>query len=271
MDIILKAIILGIVEGITEFLPISSTGHLIIVNQFIDFTGEFAKMFDIVIQLGAILSVIVYFWKRLYPFAPSLSVDQKREVWNTWKKAIVGTVPALVIGGTLGRRIEDSLFNPITVATALLIGGILLLVVERRKTSHTIPTVTSMKYSTVFFIGLFQCLAMVPGTSRAAATIVGAMLLGASRPAAAEFSFFLAIPTMVAASGYSLLKHGTTVTSSEWVALVVGFSVSFFVAWGVISFLMNYIQKHKIKIFAWYRIALAVLIVVLLSAKMISF
>ncbi len=271
MDIIFKAIILGIVEGVTEFLPISSTGHLIIVNKFIDFTGEFAGMFDIVIQLGAILSVIVYFWNRLYPFAPSLSVGQRSEVWDTWKKAIAGTLPALLIGGTFGKKIEEYLFNPVTVALALLIGGILLIVVERRKESDTIPTVSALKYSTVVMIGLFQCLAMIPGTSRAAATIVGAMLLGASRPAAAEFSFFLAIPTMGAASSYSFLKHGTTVSSSEWAALAVGFGVSFFVAWGVIAIFMNYIRKHNFNLFAYYRIALAIVIAVLLSVEIISY
>ncbi len=270
MDLILKAIILGIVEGVTEFLPISSTGHLIIVNQFIDFTGDFARMFDIVIQLGAILSVIVYFWTRLYPFSSALSVEQKKEVWDIWKKAVAGVVPALLIGGTFGRRIEEYLFNPITVGLALLVGGILLIIVERRKTASTIQTVNALRYSTVVFIGLFQCLAMIPGTSRAAATIIGAMLLGASRSVAAEFSFFLAIPTMVAASGYSLLKHGTTVSSSEWVALAIGFAVSFFVAWGVIAIFMNYIRKHNFKLFAYYRIALAILIGVLLYARILT-
>ncbi|HTP79055.1 MAG TPA: undecaprenyl-diphosphate phosphatase [Bacteroidota bacterium] len=262
MGEIIKALILGVVEGITEFLPISSTGHLILVNRFVSFTGEFTKMFDIVIQLGAILSIIVYFWKRLYPFGKSVTPDSRRDIWDIWKKAIVGVLPAIVIGASLGRKIEESLFNPLTVMLALFAGGILIIVAEKRRTTARIQSVGSLKYSTVVSIGFIQCLAMIPGTSRSAATIVGAMLLGASRTVAAEFSFFLAIPTMVAASGYSLLKHGSAVTGPEWVVLATGFAAAFFVAWGVVAFLMNYIRKHDFIPFGYYRIALAILVAV---------
>jgi undecaprenyl-diphosphatase len=267
MGLILKSIVLGIVEGITEFLPVSSTGHLIVVNRFINFTGNFANMFDITIQLGAILSVVVYFWNRLYPFSATKSIEHKKEVWDTWKKTIVGVFPALVIGGTLGHKVEEQLFNPITVAIALFVGGLFLIIIENRKRSDTIMAVSALTYPTVIAIGFIQCLAMIPGTSRSAATIIGAMLLGASRPVAAEFSFFLAIPTMIAASAYSLLKHGATVSSAEWIALAVGFIVSFLVAWSVIAVFMKYIRKHNFKPFAYYRIILAVIIVISLYAN----
>ena len=263
MELFFKAIVLGVVEGITEFLPISSTGHLIIVNQFINFSGEFAKMFDVVIQLGAILSVIVYFWDRLYPFSDAQSLEEKRERWSVWKKTIVAVIPALIIGGMLGHKVEELLFNPTTVAIALFAGAILLLIVERRKRTDTTTTVASLTYPGVLAIGFFQCLAMIPGTSRSAATIIGAMLLGSSRLVAVEFSFFLAIPTMIAASGYSLLKHGGNVSGVEWWALSTGFAVSFLVAWSVIAFLMNYIRRHDFVPFAYYRILLAAIIGVL--------
>jgi undecaprenyl-diphosphatase len=260
LDLYLKSLILGIVEGVTEFLPISSTGHLIIVNRFLDFEGEFAKMFDIVIQLGAILSVIVYFRGRLFPFGAAKPAEERDAIWKTWMKVGVGVLPAIVIGGLAGKKIQTYLFNPLTVALALCIGGVILILVERRKKSATILTVAELSYSTALSIGLFQCLSMIPGTSRAAATIIGAMFLGASRPAAVEFSFFLAIPTMIAASAYSLLTHRVAVSSSEWAALAIGFIVAFLVALGVIAFLMNYIRKHDFTLFGYYRIALALIV-----------
>jgi undecaprenyl-diphosphatase len=266
MPLFIKAIILGIVEGVTEFLPISSTGHLIIVNQFIDFQGDFAKMFDIVIQLGAILSVIAYFWYRLFPFGSEKSAEQKSEIWLTWKKVLVGVLPAIIIGGVLGHKIQGYLFNPITVALALLIGGIVLLIVENRKRNITISSVAELGYSSAIYIGFFQCLSMIPGTSRAAATIIGAMLLGAARSFAVEFSFFLAIPTMIAASAYALLSQKLAMTAQQWIALGIGFAVSFFVALGIIAFLMDYIKKHDFKLFAYYRIGLAVVIGAMLFA-----
>jgi undecaprenyl-diphosphatase len=257
MELLLKAALLGVVEGITEFLPISSTGHLILVNQFINFTGDFAAMFDVVIQLGAIFSVIVYFWNRLWPFRSG----QSGEVWDVWKKTIAGVIPALLIGGILGHKVEELLFNPWVVASALLAGGVVLIIVENQSRQASISAIPALSYKTAALIGLIQCLAMIPGTSRSAATIIGAMLLGCSRKTAAEFSFFLAIPTMFAASAYSLLKTGTSLTSQEWMALAVGFAVSFLVAWGVIAAFMGYIQRRDFKPFAWYRIILAVLVV----------
>ncbi|MBL8029620.1 MAG: undecaprenyl-diphosphate phosphatase [Fibrobacteres bacterium] len=265
METILSAVILGIVEGITEFLPISSTGHLIIVNRFINFSDRFASMFDVVIQLGAILAVVVYFWDRLYPFSKTKDAESRKAVWALWKKAVIGVTPALAIGLVAGDTIEEKLFNPTTVSIALFIGGILLILLERRKKEIKYNSVADLKISTVIAIGFIQCLAMIPGTSRAAATIIGAMLLGSSRALAAEFSFFLAIPTMTAASGYTLLKHGGAMTSIEMAALATGFVVSFFVAWAVISLFMNYIKKHDFRPFAYYRIALAVVILVLLA------
>ncbi|KXL53866.1 undecaprenyl-diphosphatase [Anaerotignum neopropionicum] len=260
MNDIIKAVILGIVEGLTEFLPVSSTGHLIIVNEFVDFTGSFAKMFDIVIQLGAILSVIVYFWHKLFPFGRSKTKLEKAETWNIWKKTIVGVFPALIFGAMLGKQIEEYLFNPITVALALLIGGIILIILEHRKTQPQITAIASLSYKTAFFIGIIQCLAMIPGTSRSAATIIGAMLLGVSRVVAAEFSFYLAIPTLFAASAYSLIKTGFNLNTIQIQLLVVGFIVSFLVAWVVIAGFMKFISKRDFKPFGYYRVVLGILI-----------
>lgn len=258
MNMYLIAVILGIVEGLTEFLPISSTGHLILVNQFAGFTGRFANMFDVVIQLGAILSVVVYFWQRLFPFGRGKSAAEKKSIWNLWEKALTGVLPALIIGAVLGKYIEDKLFNPVTVAVALVVGGIALIVAEKRKKQSNINSISSLSYKTAFFIGLIQCLAMIPGTSRSAATIVGAMLLGTSRIVAAEFSFFLVIPTMLAASGYSFLKTGMTLSYDELIVLAIGFITSFFVALFVITGFMKYISKKDFKPFGYYRIILGI-------------
>ena len=256
MNDIFISVILGIVEGITEFLPISSTGHLIIVNQFVDFTGDFAHMFDIVIQLGAILSVVVYFRKRLIPWGSGLDREGRRDVFEIWKKTAVAVVPALVIGGLLGKHIKHYLFNATTVSIALIAGGILLIYLEKRKSAGTIGTLSALTYKTAFLIGVIQCAAMVPGTSRSAATIIGAMFLGASRLVAAEFSFFLAIPTMCAATAYSLMKGGAAMTGHQALIIAVGFIVSFFTAWLVIAAFMRYITHRDFRPFGWYRIAL---------------
>lgn len=260
---IVNASILGIIEGITEFLPISSTGHLIIINHWISFEPELTKMFDVVIQLGAILAVVVYFWDRLWPFQ---SDKQKQSASiGVWKKTLVAVVPALVIGKLFGDIIERKLFNPAVVACALIVGGLFLIIVERRKHTETLKTVTSvgeMSYKTAVCIGLVQCLAMIPGTSRAAATIIGGMFLGASRTVATEFSFFLAIPTMAAASGYTLLKHYSLLNAADTGILATGFIVSFLVAWAVIALFMRYIKQHDFVVFGWYRITLGVLVLI---------
>lgn len=254
MSDILKAIILGVVEGLTEFLPVSSTGHLIIVNRWISFGEGFTEMFDVVIQLGAILAVVVYFWKTLVPFGKER--EERREVFGLWVRVFVALVPALFFGALFGDWIEERLFGPFTVALALIAGGIALILIERKKMGEKIVSMKDMSYSVSFGIGLAQCLAMVPGTSRSAATILGAMFLGATRSVAARFSFFLAIPTMAAASAYALMKHGTMMSAWDVAVLATGFITSFLVAWAAIAFLIHYIQKNDLKPFGYYRIVL---------------
>jgi undecaprenyl-diphosphatase len=262
MTIIVIAIILGIVEGITEFLPISSTGHLILVNQFLNLSENenFVNMFDIVIQLGAIWSVVIYFRDRLIPHGKD--AGHNKGVWDLWKKAIIGVIPALIIGGILGSKIKKLLFNPTVVAIALIVGGIILIVIENHRKTARITSVSELSYQTAGLIGLIQCIAMIPGTSRSAATIIGAMLLGCSRIVAAEFSFFLAIPTMTAATAYELMKTGQSLASQEWMVLSIGFAVSFLSAWAVIAFFMNYIRNKDFKLFAYYRIILGIIVFV---------
>jgi len=247
---ILKAILLGVVEGVTEFLPISSTGHLIIFNEWFSFQKPFTFLFDMVIQLGAISAVVVYFWKKLF-------------VLDVWKKTLLGVAPALVIGFLFHDIVEKKLFNPWTVAIALIVGGMVMLIVEQRAHKPVIHSLTSISYKTAFFIGLIQCLALIPGTSRSAATIIGAMLFGATRATAAEYSFFLAIPTMIAASGYSLFKQGFTASTTEITLLTTGFLTAFLTALVVIRFFMRYIQTHNFKQFAYYRIVLGLLLLFL--------
>lgn len=255
---LITPVILGIVEGITEFLPISSTGHLIIINEFTGFTGAFAKMFDVVIQLGAILAVVVYYRKRLfYPLLSGKGAERRRSL-SLWVKAVVGVVPALVLGYLFGKQIQELLFDPRVVAAALITGGVILIVMEKTKKTVTIDEVDDLDYKTVLLVGLIQCLAMVPGTSRSAATIIGAMVLGASRTAAAEFSFFLAIPTMAAASAYMVIKNGAAMSGAEAVQLAVGFVVSFVTAYLVIAAFIRFISRHDFVPFGLYRIALGV-------------
>lgn len=260
MNDFLIAVILGIVEGLTEFLPISSTGHLILVNQFISFSEEFTKMFDIVIQLGAILSVVVFFRERLFPFGKNKTNAQKKQIWDLWIKTIIGVLPAIFIGAIVGDYIEELLFNPVTVSLALLIGGIVIIMIENRKIHSKINTIAQLNYKTAFIIGIIQCLAMIPGTSRSAATIIGSMLLGTSRVVAAEFSFFLAIPTIAAASVYSLFKNAMILSFKEIQLLIVGFVVSFLVALVVIAGFMSFIKRKNFKPFGYYRIVLGLVV-----------
>lgn len=256
MNEFLVSLILGIVEGITEFLPISSTGHLIIVNRFFDFTGDFAKMFDVVIQFGAILAVAAVYWNRLFPFCGGKTQEETRAVFTLWFKVCVGVIPAVIVGALLGSTIKTYLFNPVTVSVALIIGGIILIIIEKKKNSISGISISELTYTTALFIGMFQCLGMIPGTSRSAATIIGAIILGLSRIAAAEFSFFLAIPTMAAASVWSVMKLGRMLTIHEIQVAAVGFIVSFIVAWIVIKAFVRFISSHDFSSFGIYRIVL---------------
>lgn len=255
---IIKAIILGIVEGLTEFLPVSSTGHLIIINEWLSFSESFTITFDIVIQLGAILAVVVLFWDRLFPFGKPKAEQNK--IFRLWILTIIGVFPAVVLGLLFDDIIEEYLFNPIVVAVMLIIGGIVFFVVEDKAKKSTVNDVADITYKKALFIGMIQCLAMIPGTSRSASTIIGAMFLGLSRVVAAEFSFFLAIPTMIGATGYSLLKTSFSLSSWEFVVLGVGFVVSFVVALVVIRLFLDYVKKNTFKVFGYYRIVLGVLV-----------
>lgn len=257
-----KAVILGIVEGLTEFLPISSTGHLILVNQWIAFSESFTNMFNILIQLGAILAVVITFRRKLIFWGSRVDPSQRDRIVGTWLKTFIGIIPMVILATLFHEKIEEHLFNPVTVALALVGWGVVLLIIENRRKTPRIHSIEEMPIGTAFMIGILQCLAMIPGTSRSAATIIGAMLLGTSRMAATEFSFFLAIPTMVAASGYSLLKSGLTMTASEMTTLAVGFVVSFFVALAVINGLIRYISARDFKPFGYYRIALGLVVLV---------
>jgi undecaprenyl-diphosphatase len=266
--LILKAIILGILEGLTEFLPVSSTGHLIILSQYINFTGEFANTFNVVIQVGAILAVVFYFWNKLLP--DFKNKRQARKVYNLWGKVIIGVIPAVILGVLFEDEIDKYLMgNSKAVAAALIVGAILLLIAESRsRRSVTVSTTDQITYGKSFLVGVFQCLAMWPGMSRSASTIIGGLFLGLSREAAAEYSFFLAIPTLFGASAlklYKFYKAGFVFSSAEWAALMVGVVVSFIVAFVVIAAFMGYVRKKKLSPFAYYRIVLGILVLLLVK------
>jgi undecaprenyl-diphosphatase len=261
MNEFIIALIQGIVEGFTEFLPISSTGHLIVLNRLLGFEGEFAKTFDIFIQLGAILAVVFYFRSKINPFSKKKSAEEKIRTIELWKKIIVGVIPILILGAILGDYLEEKLFSPFVVAAALIVGGIILLIIESKKHEST-ESIKSLSYKTAILIGLIQCLAMIPGTSRSAATIIGAMLLGLSRIDATEFSFYLAIPTMLAASGYALLSGIGGLDTVQAMMLTTGFISAFFVALAVIAGFMRYISERDFKPFGYYRIILGIAIII---------
>ena len=267
---LLKAVLFGIVEGITEWLPVSSTGHLILLNEFVTLkmSEEFNSMFDVVIQLGAILAVIVLFFHKLNPFAPSKSGEEKKQTWNLWFKVIAAIIPSGVVGVLLDDWMDAKLHNGIVVAIALIVYGIAFILVERRKTGkheRQIMDVHDIGYKTALAIGLFQCLSLIPGTSRSGSTILGALLIGVSRSAGAEFSFFMAIPTMLGASAIKGLKFvlsGVSATGTEIGVLIVGCVVSFVVSLLVIKGLMEYVRKHSFSAFGVYRIVLGVVVLV---------
>lgn len=299
MDIIelIKGAIIGIIEGITEWLPISSTGHMILADEFIklDVSPEFWEMFLVVIQLGAICAVLLLFFNKLNPFAPSKGKEGRKKTWKLWAKVVVGCIPAAIIGILLDDFFEEHFYNAITVAIALVVYGIAFIVVERVKgkdapdldkpkiigkhsrgaqeaqgeseptKGNAVSNVDDLGFGRAFAIGLFQCLAIIPGTSRSGSTILGGRILGVSRSAAAEFSFFLAIPVMF---GWSFLKvvkgfvlDDLVLTTTEWGVFAVGIIVAFLVSVASIKFLMSFIRKHSFEVFGWYRIVLGVVVI----------
>lgn len=274
---ILKAVLFGIVEGVTEWLPISSTGHLILLNEFInlDMSDAFRSMFDVVIQLGAILAVIVLFFHKLNPFSPSKTQEEKHQTWSLWFKVVAAIIPSGVVGVLFDDWMDEHLHNGIVVAIALIVYGVAFLWVERRtagKRLRRIETVDDITYKTALAIGLFQCLSLVPGTSRSGSTILGAILVGVSRPAGAEFSFFMAIPTMLGASaikGLKFILSGVQATGMEIAVLIVGSIVSFLVSLLVIRGLMEYVRKHSFSAFGVYRIVLGVIVLAYFGLKLV--
>lgn len=264
---ILKAVLFGIVEGITEWLPISSTGHMILLNEFVtlNVSEEFWKMFEVVIQLGAILAVVVLFWNQLFPFRFKEKPMIRTDIFSMWFKIIVACLPAAVVGILFDEKIDELFYNYQTVSIALIVFGVLFILIENRNQHRkaTINRMNKISYKIAFIIGLFQLIAAVfPGTSRSGATILGALLIGVSRTVAAEFTFFLAIPVMFGASLLKILKFGLVFTTSEAVILLVGMIVAFLVSILVIQFLLGYIRKHNFKVFGWYRIILGIAVLI---------
>ena len=256
-----KAVLFGIVEGITEWLPVSSTGHLILLEEFLhlDVTAEFYELFQVVIQLGAILAVLVLFFQKLWPFSRKKSEIERKNTWNLWFKVIVAVLPSAVLGLLFDDWMDAHLYNYVTVAVMLIVYGAAFLLVERRAKVPKITDVHGIDYRTALFIGLFQCLSLIPGTSRSGATILGALLLGVGRSAGAEFSFFLAIPTMLGASALKLVKfllEGNLLTGNELAILAIGCVSAFVVSILVIRGLMDFVRKHSFAPFGIYRIAL---------------
>ena len=262
---LLKVIILGIVEGITEWLPISSTGHMLLVDELLQLnaSAEYKEMFFYVIQLGAILAVIVLFWKKMLPLRKDAAghVRVDRKTVSTWCKVVVACIPGGVAAILFDDWIEAHLHTPFVIALMLIIYGAAFLVIERRGKNPRIQKMEEIDYRTALYIGLFQVLSMIPGTSRSGATIVGALLIGVSRVAAAEFTFFLAVPVMLGMSALKILKFGLGFSAPELYMMLLGMAVAFAVSLLVIRFLMNYIKKHDFQIFGWYRIVLGIIVV----------
>ena len=260
----LKVIFLGFVEGITEWLPVSSTGHMILVDEFIklNMSASFMEMFFVVIQLGAILAVIFMFWNKIFPFEFKGGFKIKQDTMNLWFKIIVACLPAAVIGLAFDDWLDEHFYNYQTVALMLIIYGVLFIVIENRNKGRK-PVVTNLSqitYKFALMVGVFQLLALIPGTSRSGATILGAILIGASRYVASEFTFFLAIPVMFGASLLKLVKFGFAFTSAELITLALGSFVAFVVSIFAIKFLMGYIKKHDFQLFGWYRIILGIVV-----------
>lgn len=272
---ILKVIFLGIVEGITEWLPISSTGHMLLVDEFMPLamSDEFKEMFFVVIQLGAILAVVVLFWGKMFPFQfkDKKQPFVKKETFSLWFKVVVACIPAGVMGVLFDDFLDTYLHTALVIAIMLIFYGVLFIVIERWNRTRT-PSIAALEdigYKTAFIIGVFQVLSLIPGTSRSGATIIGALLIGVSRVAAAEFTFFLAVPTMLGASAFKLLKFGFDFTGEELFVLILGMVVAFVVSILVIKFLMSFIKKHDFAVFGWYRIVLGAIIVAMSVAGLV--
>lgn len=268
---LLKAVLFGIVEGVTEWLPISSTGHLILLNEFItlNVSDAFQSMFDVVIQLGAILAVIVLFFHKLNPFSPRKTEGEKKQTWQLWFKVIAAIIPSGIVGVLFDDWMEAHFHNATVVSIALIVYGVAFILVERRNARRvggkTVEDVYAIDYKTALLIGCFQCLSLIPGTSRSGSTILGAILIGVGRSAGAEFSFFMAIPTMLGASaikGLKFLLSGVAATGTEIGVLIVGCVVSFVVSLLVIRGLMEYVRRHSFSAFGVYRIILGVVVLV---------
>ena len=272
---IIKAILMGVVEGITEWLPISSTGHMILLEQIVKFnaTEEFMSMFRVVIQLGAILAVVVLFWSKLWPFGIQHGrVVSKPTVWQLWFKVVAATIPVLLIS-PLDDWMEVHFYNYITVAAMLILYGVLFLVIENRRSAPRVARLEQITYKEAFIVGVWQMLAIIPGTSRSGATIVGGLLLGLSRACVAEFTFYLAIPVMAGASLLKVVKFvlsGVAMTGTEIAVLVVGCVVAFVVSLAAIRFLMDYVKRHNFKVFGVYRIVLGVIVLAVAAVTAIA-
>ena len=263
----LKAVLFGIVEGVTEWLPVSSTGHLILLDEFVklDVSDAFYEMFQVVIQLGAILAVIVLFFHKLNPFSPRKDAARKKDTWQLWFKVVAAVLPSAVVGLLLDDWMDDHFYNYVVVAVMLIVYGIAFLFVEKWNATRkfSITEVGKIDYRTAVLMGLFQCLSLIPGTSRSGSTILGAIILGVSRGAGAEFSFFMAIPTMLGASALKLLKYlmeGVSATGTEIMVLITGCVVSFLVSLIVIRGLMAYVRNHSFSVFGVYRIILGAVV-----------
>ena len=260
----LKIVVFGLVEGFTEWLPISSTGHLILVENIVHLnsSAEFMKVFRVVIQLGAIMAVVVLYFNRLNPWAPGKKKNQQLATWHLWIKILIACLPAAVVGLLLDEVLDTYLYNPYVVAAMLIIYGILFIVLEKHNefVDFPIKKVSQISYRNALYIGLFQLLALIPGTSRSGATILGAMLLGCSRTASAEFTFFLGIPVMFGASLLKILHYGLDFSGMEFFFLLAGMVIAFAVSMYSIKFLMGYVKKHDFRFFGYYRIILGVIV-----------
>ena len=270
---LLKVIFLGIVEGITEWLPISSTGHMLLVDEFLkmNMSDDFKEMFFVVIQLGAILAVVVLYWKRMFPFQFKDKTKPviRKDIFSLWFKVVVACIPGAIVTILFDDYIEAHLHTPTVIAIALIFYGVAFILIENWNKTRTpkVNTLSDITYQTAFMIGLFQVLSIIPGTSRSGATIIGGLLIGVSRVAVAEFTFYLAVPVMLGLSLIKVLKFGFSFSGAELITLGVGTVVAFVVSVVVIRFLMSYIKKHDFKVFGWYRIVLGVLVLLIFAIR----